>query len=417
MSSAVIPGIPQAAAARSATVSNDVSVADADDAGTAVDERFSTALDAATPVIEDALDEQRPEDPPPAAAVLSSPAAEPAAANAGWPPPGLSSLFPAALLFAAPPAAPSTPPTLAAPAAAKGTWLPPAPRPVLDAGPVALPPDALGPLAPLASLASGPAPLLAVVPPASAPGMAPAATANPLPTALALATPIAPPTVAGPAAAMVSVDPIAAALARQPGVLRLPNTEERIAVLESLVGPADSAAVTTAFDALAPLALPTAVTPKLDLAQAFPTPVPLPSPRFADELAARVQWIAEQKGGEATLRIAPEGLGPVEIRLKLDGERVDLGFSASQQETRQALEQALPKLREMLSQQGLQLGNADVGHRHAGHTQDGDSRRSGSRADGLDDDSALDARLIDAGPRTGSTLIGRGGLGVLDLYA
>jgi len=165
----------------------------------------------------------------------------------------------------------------------------------------------------------------------------------------------------------------------------------------------------------APLA-PTSPAPalhKLDLAQAFPAPVPLPSPRFAEEVGARLQWIAEQQGGEATLRISPDGLGPVEIRLKLDGDRVELGFTAAQQDTRQALQDALPKLREMLAQQGLQLGQADVGQRQAQSSND-ESRKSAS---GVIDDEAADAVVRVPERREATLVIGRGGRGVLDLYA
>ncbi|GIX37323.1 MAG: hypothetical protein KatS3mg127_0562 [Silanimonas sp.] len=103
--------------------------------------------------------------------------------------------------------------------------------------------------------------------------------------------------------------------------------------------------------------------PRLDLHAAFPQAPPLHGARFSEDLGARLQWMAGRGGGEATLRIAPEGLGPVEIRLSLEGDRVDLGFHAAQAETRHALEQALPRLRELLAQQGLSLGQADVGER------------------------------------------------------
>lgn len=101
-------------------------------------------------------------------------------------------------------------------------------------------------------------------------------------------------------------------------------------------------------------------------------PVALAAPRFAEDIGARVVWQAEQKIGEASIRIAPEGLGPVEIRLRLDGDRVDVGFLAPHGETRSALEGALPRLREMLNQQGLQLGQSFVG----GGPGQGDGRQA-----------------------------------------
>jgi flagellar hook-length control protein FliK len=73
--------------------------------------------------------------------------------------------------------------------------------------------------------------------------------------------------------------------------------------------------------------------------------------------------MAEQKIGHAHIKITPSDLGTVEVRLRLDGDRVHADFSSAQPEVRQALENSLPKLRDMLGQQGFQLAQADVGHR------------------------------------------------------
>lgn len=93
---------------------------------------------------------------------------------------------------------------------------------------------------------------------------------------------------------------------------------------------------------------------------------------FADTIGSRLTWMAEQKIGHAHIRINPAELGPVEIRMRLDGERVHADFSSGHAEVRQALESSLPKLREMLATQGFALGQADVGHH-------GQSRSSGSQ--------------------------------------
>ena len=332
----------------------------------------------------------------PAAAALAN---NDASAAAGWPPPGLSSLFPSSPLFAAANAAAAplqagagaSPPTPLATLAGRSAPFPLLPLP--GNGAIALPPDALGPRLPDPPLAAATLALPAITA-AAAGGMSAQATVVAQAHAAAL-------------------DPIAAALARQPATLRLPIADEDGSALEALsTGSLAAPDALAGFDVLPALASTPAAAPRLDLVQAFPAPVPLPSPRFAEELGARVQWVAEQQGGEATLRIAPEGLGPVEIRLKLDGERVDLGFSATQNETRQALQDALPKLREMLAQQGLQLGHADVGHRQAHTPHDGHS--DSGRGFGEDE---VDGAIRIPAVRETTLVLGRGGRGVLDLYA
>jgi hypothetical protein len=62
----------------------------------------------------------------------------------------------------------------------------------------------------------------------------------------------------------------------------------------------------------------------------------------------------------ASLRLSPEHLGPLEIRISMREGEASVVFGASNPETRSALEQSLPKLREMFASQGLVLGDANV---------------------------------------------------------
>jgi flagellar hook-length control protein FliK len=96
-----------------------------------------------------------------------------------------------------------------------------------------------------------------------------------------------------------------------------------------------------------------------------PLEAPMPdlhNERFDEAVGTRLTWMAEQKIGHAHIKISPGDLGMVEVRLRLDGDRVHADFSSAQPDVRQALENSLPKLRDMLGQHGFQLAQADVGH-------------------------------------------------------
>jgi len=82
---------------------------------------------------------------------------------------------------------------------------------------------------------------------------------------------------------------------------------------------------------------------------------------FDDAVGARVGWLADQKIGHAHIKITPNDLGPIEVRLQLDGDKVHATFTSAHADVRHALESSLPRLRELLGEQGFQLGNADVG--------------------------------------------------------
>lgn len=108
-----------------------------------------------------------------------------------------------------------------------------------------------------------------------------------------------------------------------------------------------------------------------------PLEAPMPdlhNEQFDEAVGTRLTWMAEQKIGHAHIKITPGDLGTVEVRLRLDGDRVHADFSSAQPEVRQALENSLPKLRDMLGQHGFQLAQADVGHHR-------DSRSSANAPD------------------------------------
>jgi flagellar hook-length control protein FliK len=93
----------------------------------------------------------------------------------------------------------------------------------------------------------------------------------------------------------------------------------------------------------------------------------------ADELSARVgtdawenqvgQKVVYMVGSEeqtASLTLNPPDLGPLQVVLSVTNDQASVTFSANQEEVRQALEDALPRLREMMSESGIALGNATV---------------------------------------------------------
>lgn len=95
-------------------------------------------------------------------------------------------------------------------------------------------------------------------------------------------------------------------------------------------------------------------------------PLPMPSPGgqrggFDQAVGDRVLWMARNGISHAEIRVRPEHLGPIEARLSMEGDRVQLQLSAPSAVTREVLEQALPRLRGMFEEAGLQLGDAGVG--------------------------------------------------------
>lgn len=87
---------------------------------------------------------------------------------------------------------------------------------------------------------------------------------------------------------------------------------------------------------------------------------PVGTPAWNDELGGQLTWMAANGRESASLRLSPENLGPLEIRISVEDGEAKVWFGATQAETRAALENSLPRLRELLASQGLVLADAGV---------------------------------------------------------
>lgn len=93
----------------------------------------------------------------------------------------------------------------------------------------------------------------------------------------------------------------------------------------------------------------------------LPVNTPLRAPDWSGELGQRVVWMARNDVQEAQLTVNPQHLGPIEVRLSLTEDRATAQFFSPHAEVREVLQEALPRLREMLAGAGVQLGQSDVG--------------------------------------------------------
>ena len=93
-------------------------------------------------------------------------------------------------------------------------------------------------------------------------------------------------------------------------------------------------------------------------------PVPLGNHDWNNQLGQRVVWMSSQTNQTAEIRINPPELGPIELRLTLDNQQstqnATLHFASPHAEVRDAIENSMPRLRELMANAGITLGNATV---------------------------------------------------------
>lgn len=78
------------------------------------------------------------------------------------------------------------------------------------------------------------------------------------------------------------------------------------------------------------------------------------------ELGQKVVWMINDKQHVAELRVNPPELGPLDIKLTIDDHQTTAVFASPHSAVREAVESALPRLREVLAESGIMLGNASV---------------------------------------------------------
>lgn len=88
---------------------------------------------------------------------------------------------------------------------------------------------------------------------------------------------------------------------------------------------------------------------------------PVRATAWGEQLGQRVLLMAGNHLNTAEIRLTPAEMGPLRVQVSLEDGATHVTFHAQHAVTREAIEQALPRLREMLAENGLSLGQAEVG--------------------------------------------------------
>jgi len=132
------------------------------------------------------------------------------------------------------------------------------------------------------------------------------------------------------------------------------------------------------------------------------------TPRWRDELATSVSILVRNATSEAEIRVTPAELGPVHVRISVDGGTANIVLGAPTQEIRDALEGSLGALRERLGESGIALGEASVSGDSASSSASRDDRTAPGRGPGAHPEGATPMAEAAPGVRRD---------GLIDLYA
>lgn len=136
------------------------------------------------------------------------------------------------------------------------------------------------------------------------------------------------------------------------------------------------------------------------------------------QLAEKVRWMVNAKSATAEIRLDPPDLGGINIKVNLSGDIAQVNFNVQSAAAKEALDQAAPRLREMLQEQGIELGESVVQQEsHNGHQgETSDEGDNIAKENSVGQDSAP-ASIEEIGSNIVEQRVSGSVLGGIDYYA
>ncbi|SDH52537.1 flagellar hook-length control protein FliK [Vibrio xiamenensis] len=136
---------------------------------------------------------------------------------------------------------------------------------------------------------------------------------------------------------------------------------------------------------------------RADQTAAAQQPLVLQRDMAGEQLAERVQMMLSKNLKNIDIRLDPPELGRLHIRMNMNGDAASVQFTVSNPQARDMIEQSMPRLREMLTQQGLQLADTSVQQQSAGQQQSSYAQQgNGSESGELATNTAVGDENLDA---------------------
>lgn len=188
--------------------------------------------------------------------------------------------------------------------------------------------------------------------------------------------------------------------------------------LEALAAAHDpNGTATEALQASAALAPAHAAISQTGSATEFRIVAPLGGDRWRDTIGDSLLIMTGQQQNRAELVLTPPHLGRVEVSLTMTGDQANALFVSANPAVREALESALPRLRELLADAGIVL-NSQVGSELPRNATDSNARGElAGRGTSEDEEPSRTLNLAIATGAAGATVATGRGRGLVDVFA
>lgn len=134
------------------------------------------------------------------------------------------------------------------------------------------------------------------------------------------------------------------------------------------------------------------------------SPLLLTREQAGEQVHERINMMMAKNLKYVDIRLDPPELGKIQIKLSINQDQASVQFTVNNHQTRDIVEQAMPRLREMLQQQGLQLAQSSVqqessqqfaGHQNNSSAQSQSGQQSSTVATTAEGQSMIESDQLD----------------------
>lgn len=145
-------------------------------------------------------------------------------------------------------------------------------------------------------------------------------------------------------------------------------------------------------------------------ADSMDKPVNITKAEGLQQLNEKIRWMLNARNSMAEIRLDPPELGSMQVRVNVSGDTASVNFVVQSQQARDALADATPRLRDMLAEQGIELGESFVQQQSSDEGNAGNDGESQFAGNGAQQGEEEDMQIIEQ-PVT------RESMGGIDYYA
>ena len=132
-------------------------------------------------------------------------------------------------------------------------------------------------------------------------------------------------------------------------------------------------------------------------------------PQWNQQIGDRINWMISRGLRQAEIRLNPPELGMLEVRVQVSGDQANVQFVTAHAEVKDALDNAMSRLREMLANEGLNLANVNVSQQGKGENGQSHVMTGKNQSGDNSDESEIPVAVEQVKVRTSN--------GMIDFYA